>query len=224
MEQLVYKSLSEITNINEGIIDGYANVYNLKDSDGDISLPGSFTKTVTERKNNIRIFKNHSPILVGVPQEFDSLDPHGLRIVGKMIMTTPTGRDTFEEVKFLSENGFPTGLSIGGWIIKRNPKNKAEVVEYKLKEVSVLTTDDPANDQSLINTIKSVNSLETPSNKEFWEIIEKAYNRNFSDNMLESLELFLTLKDTEPDAIDKSTQDLKPSQFIINLYNQISKQ
>ncbi|MDD2236410.1 MAG: hypothetical protein PHG65_04305, partial [Kiritimatiellae bacterium] len=38
-----------------GIIRGYANVYNIKDSDGDISLFGSFTKTVTERDLKNRV-------------------------------------------------------------------------------------------------------------------------------------------------------------------------
>lgn len=51
MEDIIYKNLSEFRDIDEasGIIKGYANVYNVKDLDGDISLPGSFSKTVGER-------------------------------------------------------------------------------------------------------------------------------------------------------------------------------
>ena len=51
MEEIIFKNLSEFRDIDEqtGIIKGYANVYNVKDSDGDISLPGSFSKTVAER-------------------------------------------------------------------------------------------------------------------------------------------------------------------------------
>ena len=50
-EDMIYKNLSEFRDIDEAsrIIKGYANVYNVKDSDGDISLPGSFSKTVAER-------------------------------------------------------------------------------------------------------------------------------------------------------------------------------
>ena len=68
---MIYKNLSEFRDIDEasGIIKGYANVYNVKDSDGDISLPGSFSKTVAERAKMIKIFKNHSPQLVGVTLE-----------------------------------------------------------------------------------------------------------------------------------------------------------
>lgn len=218
MEELVYKNLSEITDISEGVIVGYANVYNVKDSDGDISLPGSFNKTVTERAKKIKVFKNHSPILVGIPAEMDITDPYGLRTVSKMLMDTDNGRDTWHEAKFLVENGFESGLSIGGWVIKRNERNKAEVQEYKLKEYSILTTDEPANEFSLISAVKAVKALTKPTQDEFWKVIEKAYNEMFSDNVLKSLEAFLTLKDKEPD----STLSDEPSQATIikSIYEQ----
>lgn len=219
MEDIIYKNLSEFRDIDEasGIIKGYANVYNVKDLDGDISLPGSFSKTVGERYKKIKIFKNHTPQLVGVPMELDIADPYGLGLTAKMLMDTDTGRDTFHEVKFLHENGFESGMSIGGWIIKRNPKNKSEVVEYKLKEISVLTTEEPANQLSLVNAVKAVKELTEPTQEEFWNIIEKAYNVRFSDNILKSLEQFLTLKDKEPDQLDAdTTQAVEP--LITNIY------
>jgi len=218
-EDMIYKNLSEFRDIDEqtGIIKGYANVYNVKDSDGDISLPGSFSKTVAERAKKIKIFKNHTPQLVGVPLELDIADPYGLGLTAKMLMDTDAGRDTFHEVKFLHENGFESGISIGGWVIKRNPKNKSEVVEYKLKEISVLTTEEPANQLSLVNAVKAVKELTEPTQEEFWNIIEKAYNAKFSDNILKSLEQFLTLKDKEPDQLDAdTTQSVEP--LIMNIY------
>lgn len=216
---MIYKNLSEFRDIDEesGIIKGYANVYNVKDLDGDISLPGSFSKTVAERAKKIKIFKNHTPQLVGVPIELDIADPYGLGLTAKMLMDTDAGRDTFHEVKFLHENGFESGMSIGGWIIKRNPKNKSEVVEYKLKEISVLTTEEPANQLSLVNAVKAVKELTEPTQEEFWNIIEKAYNAKFSDNILKSLEKFLTLKDAEPEQLKaETTQHVEP--LITNIY------
>lgn len=219
MDEIIFKNLSEFRDIDEqtGIIKGYANVYNVKDSDGDISLPGSFSKTVAERAKKIKIFKNHTPQLVGVPLELDIADPYGLGLTAKMLMDTDAGRDTFHEVKFLHENGFESGMSIGGWVIKRNAKNKAEVVEYKLKEISVLTTEEPANQLSLVSAVKAVKELTEPTQEEFWNIIEKAYNAKFSDNILKSLEKFLTLKDNEPDQLDAdTTQAVEP--LIMNIY------
>ena len=219
IDKMIYKNLSEFRDIDDatGIIKGYANVYNVKDLDGDISLPGSFSKTVGERAKKIKIFKNHSPQLVGVPIELDIADPYGLGLTAKMLMDTDTGRDTFHEVKFLHENGFESGMSIGGWIIKRNPKNKAEVVEYKLKEISVLTTEEPANELSLVSAVKAVKELTEPTQEEFWNIIEKAYNAKFSDNILKSLEKFLTLKDAEPEQLEaETTRHIEP--LIMNIY------
>lgn len=219
MEEIIFKNLSEFRDIDEasGIIKGYANVYNVKDSDGDISLPGSFSKTVAERAKKIKIFKNHTPQLVGVPLELDIADPYGLGLTAKMLMDTDAGRDTFHEVKFLHENGFESGMSIGGWVIKRNAKNKAEVVEYRLKEISVLTTEEPANQLSLVSAVKAVKELTEPTQEEFWNIIEKAYNVRFSDNILKSLEQFLTLKDNEPDQLNAdTTQAVEP--LITNIY------
>ena len=219
MDEIIFKNLSEFRDIDEqtGIIKGYANVYNVKDSDGDISLPGSFSKTVAERAKKIKIFKNHTPQLVGVPLELDIADPYGLGLTAKMLMDTDAGRDTFHEVKFLHENGFESGMSIGGWVIKRNAKNKAEVVEYRLKEISVLTTEEPANQLSLVSAVKAVKELTEPTQKEFWSIIEKAYNVRFSDNILKSLEQFLTLNDKEPDQLDAdTTQAVEP--LITNIY------
>jgi len=219
MEEIIFKNLSEFRDIDEqtGIIKGYANVYNVKDSDGDISLPGSFSKTVAERAKKIKIFKNHTPQLVGVPLELDIADSYGLGLTAKMLMDTDAGRDTFHEVKFLHENGFESGMSIGGWVIKRNAKNKAEVVEYRLKEISVLTTEEPANQLSLVSAVKAVKELTEPTQEEFWSIIEKAYDVRFSDNILKSLEQFLTLKDNEPDQLDAdTTQAVEP--LITNIY------
>ena len=218
-EDMIYKNLSEFRDIDEasGIIKGYANVYNVKDSDGDISLPGSFSKTVAERAKKIKIFKNHSPQLVGVPLELDIADPYGLGLTAKMLMDTDAGRDTFHEVKFLHENGFESGMSIGGWVIKRNAKNKAEVVEYRLKEISVLTTEEPANQLSLVSAVKAVKELTEPTQEEFWSIIEKAYNVRFSDNILKSLEQFLTLKEKEPDQLDADTTQAVEA-MIKNIY------
>lgn len=223
MEEIIYKSQSEITEIEKGIIVGYANVYNVKDWDGDISMPGSFNKTVAERSKKIKVFKNHTKMLVGVPVEMDTADPYGLRTVTKMLMDTEAGRDTHAEMKFLFENGMDAGLSIGGGIVKRNQKNKSQVLEYMLTEYSMLTTEDPANDFSLVAAVKSVKNLPEPSQAAFWQVIEKAYNEKFSDGMLKSLEHFLTLNAKPEQVAPATTLDREPSaDLIVNIYEQFN--
>ena len=63
----------------KGVVKAYANVYNFKDSDGDISAYGSFDKTVSENFKRIRVLKDHNPtMMIGVPLAIDTKDSYGL--------------------------------------------------------------------------------------------------------------------------------------------------
>ena len=203
-----------------GMLIGYANVYDIEDLQGDISQVGSFIKTVTENKSKIKIYKNHNrEQLVGIPFELDANDPVGLRLTAKMIMDTDLGRDAYYESKFLVENGFESGFSIGGWVMKRNKTNKKIVTEYKLNEVSILTSD-PANQLSMVELVKSVQQEEELTQAKFWETITKAYdNTKFSDNILKSLEEFLSLNAADEPTDEVTHKVLEPTQLITDIYN-----
>ena len=203
-----------------GMLIGYANVYDIEDLQGDISQVGSFIKTVTENKSKIKIYKNHNrEQLVGIPFELDANDPVGLRLTAKMIMDTDLGRDAYYESKFLVENGFESGFSIGGWVMKRNKTNKKIVTEYKLNEVSILTSD-PANQLSMVELVKSVQQEEELTQAKFWETITKAYdNTKFSDNILKSLEEFLSLNAADEPIEEITHKVLEPTQLITDIYN-----
>lgn len=203
-----------------GMLIGYANVYDIEDLQGDISQVGSFIKTVTENKSKIKIYKNHNrEQLVGIPFELDANDPVGLRLTAKMIMDTDLGRDAYYESKFLVENGFESGFSIGGWVMKRSKTNKKIVTEYKLNEVSILTSD-PANQLSMVELVKSVQQEEELTQAKFWETITKAYdNTKFSDNILKSLEEFLSLNAADEPTDEVTHKVLEPTQLITDIYN-----
>ena len=203
-----------------GMLIGYANVYDIEDLQGDISQVGSFIKTVTENKSKIKIYKNHNrEQLVGIPFELDANDPVGLRLTAKIIMDTDLGRDAYYESKFLVENGFESGFSIGGWVMKRSKTNKKIVTEYKLNEVSILTSD-PANQLSMVELVKSVQQEEELTQAKFWETITKAYdNTKFSDNILKSLEEFLSLNAADEPTDEVTHKVLEPTQLITDIYN-----
>ena len=203
-----------------GMLIGYANVYDIEDLQGDISQVGSFIKTVTENKSKIKIYKNHNrEQLVGIPFELDANDPVGLRLTAKMIMDTDLGRDAYYESKFLVEYGFESGFSIGGWVMKRSKTNKKIVTEYKLNEVSILTSD-PANQLSMVELVKSVQQEEELTQAKFWETITKAYdNTKFSDNILKSLEEFLSLNAADEPTDEVTHKVLEPTQLITDIYN-----
>lgn len=136
-------------------------------------------------------------------------------------MDTQLGRDAYYESKFLTENGFESGFSIGGWIVQRDKANKSIVREYKLNEISLLTKD-PANEGSLVSAVKSLDGLDEVTKEEFWRVIEKAYNNNFSDDYLKALEnhLELSLKQKEPSNI---TPNVEPTDLMISIYSQFIK-
>lgn len=220
MNELIYKSAPvNLTGTDEGYLIGYANVYNEKDLQGDISSPTSFVKTVGERMSKIKIYRNHdADQFVGVPAELNVNDPIGLHLTAKMLLDTQLGRDTYMESKFLVDNGFESGFSIGGWVINRDKANKSIVTEYKLAEISVLTKEQ-ANAKSMVSMIKSFQQEEQLKVEEFWNAITKAYNTNFSDDILKSLEQFLTLS-MKPELAEATTSDDEPTRIIKQIYTQ----
>ena len=64
--------------------------------------------------------------------------------------------------------------------------------------------------------VKSFQENKELKEEEFWNAITKAYDHNFSDNILKSLETFLTLK--EKPSID--TSKVEPTRIITNIYSQ----
>lgn len=226
MDEMIFKNASvpfKDMDDQTGVLIGYANIYSQKDLVGDISNPSSFVKTVSERKAKIKIYKNHdNNLLVGVPKELNPYDPVGLHLTAKMLMDTELGRDTYHESKFLVDNGFESGFSIGGYVKKRNPKNRSEVMEYRLDDVSVLTKEQ-ASPGSMVQVVKSISEQDELTQESFWNIVTKAYdNHKFSDGVLKSLENFLklSLDGGEPGGnIADTTHESEPTQIIKSIYS-----
>lgn len=192
LRKSVSTTLSELDDA-KGYVEGYANTYNVKDSHGDISSPDSFLKTVTERQKVIKVYLNHDDnLMIGVPSFMDPRDPIGLKTGTQFNMKTNLGRDAFYDVKFLVDNGFEAGMSIGAWVMKRNGKNKAIVEEYRLKEYSFLTKEQ-SNRTSLVTALKSA---ESPS--ELMGLLTKMFNLPYSDDRLKQIEQILKSLDEEP--------------------------
>lgn len=205
-----------------GMLIGYANVYDIEDLQGDISQVGSFIKTVTENKAKMKVYKNHNKdFFVGVPKELDANDPYGLRVGAKMIMNTDIGRDAYHESKFLVENGFESGFSIGGWTMKRSKSNKKIITEYKLDDISVLTRMQ-ANQLSMVDMVKSLQEESGLTQLQFWNAITKAYdNHKFSDSIIKSLEEFLSLNEKDEPLDVDTHKSIEPTASIIsNIYKQ----
>jgi HK97 family phage prohead protease len=194
-KQLAYdlKELDE----KKGVVTAYANVYNFKDSDGDISAYGSFDKTVSENFKRIRVLKDHNPtMMIGVPLTIDTKDTYGLLTTTQFNMNKDLGKDMFTDVKLMYDTGLNAELSIGYRVMQRDNKDKSIIKEYKLMEYSFLSSWG-ANQLSTVQDIKSIQS-----HYGLMELITKAYNLPYSDERLRQIETLLKSLTNEPSNID----------------------
>jgi len=198
----------------KGIVLAYANNYDYKDADGDISAQGSFTKTVSENFKRIRVLKNHNPtISLGVPLEIKTDDPYGLLTTTKFNLKKEESRDMFTDIQLMKENGLNAELSIGYKVIDRDKKNVSIIKEYQLFEYSFLTSW-AANELSTVQDIKSIKS-----HYGILQLIEKSYNLDYSDTRLRQIEnLLIALKTDKPLDIVNTT-DLKPLLDTLKQFN-----
>ncbi len=191
LKQLSYdlKDLDE----NKGVVVAYANTYNFKDSDGDISAYGSFEKTIKEGYKRIRVLKDHNPtMMIGVPLSIDTKDSFGLLTTTQFSMKTELGNDMFQNVKLMKDNGLNAELSIGYKVMQRDTKNKSIITEYMLREYSFLSSWG-SNELSTVQGVKNIKSVYG-----FMELLTKAYNLPYSDPRLRQFETLLKSLSDEP--------------------------
>lgn len=194
----------------KGIVKSYANVYNVEDSDGDISDRGSFTKTVKDNFKRIRVLKDHNPtISLGVPLEMNSSDPYGLMTVTQFNMKKEVSKDMFTDIQLMKDNGLNAELSIGYQIMRRDEKDRRIIKEYKLFEYSFLTSW-AANELSIVQDIKSIQS-----HYGIIELITKMYNLPYSDERLVQVENILKSLTSAP---SNDTHEVEP----IDLFNTLN--
>jgi HK97 family phage prohead protease len=200
-KQLSYdlKELDE----KKGVVTAYANTYNFKDSDGDVSALGSFDKTINENFKRIRVLKDHNPtMMIGVPLFIDTKDSYGLLTTSQFNMNKDLGKDMFTDVKLMHESGLNAELSIGYKVMQRDQKDKSIIKEYKLMEYSFLSSWG-ANQLSTVQDIKGIKN-----HYGLMELIQKSYNLDYSDLRLKQIETLLKSLDKEPSETD--TINLEP--------------
>jgi len=206
-----YNSLT-IKDINEkkGLVTVYANAFNNLDSDNDISLPGSFQKTIQESFNRVKWFLNHNHTqLLGVPVEAIE-DSIGLRVTGQINMKKEIGRDTLEDYILYAENDKTLEHSIGVQAVKSEVIEGDEVPEqyrkdgiqwmrrvseWKWWEYSTLTSWG-SNERTPMVDIKSLQELENTV-----DFLNKMLKGHYTDERLKKIEetynILLSLK-TKP--------------------------
>jgi len=182
----------QIKDLDEkGVVVFLANAFNNVDSDKDISLPGSFKKTLSENFSRLRHFKYHDPRLMpGAIKEAIETN-EGLQVASQLILKTQLGSETYEEYKAMIEAGKQMEHSIGVNAIKA-AENKStgvrEVSEWKLWEVSTLTAWG-ANDKAGTLSVKSLEDMTREEMERELMYLKALLNiSSYSDLQLEHIE------------------------------------
>ena len=131
-----------------------------------------------------------------MPLAIDTKDTYGLLTTTQFNMNKDLGKDMFTDVKLMYENNLNAELSIGYKVMQRDKKNNSLITEYKLMEYSFLSSWG-ANQLSTVQDIKSIKSYYG-----FMELLQKAYNLDYSDERLRQIETLLKSLTNEPSNID----------------------
>jgi HK97 family phage prohead protease len=203
----MFKSLtSQIKDIDQqGRVVVAANAFGNVDSDNDVSMAGSFTKTLKENFSRLRWFLNHDRNkLLGVPLEGIETPQH-LQITGQLNLQKDIGRDTYADYKLYAEYGKSLEHSIGVDAIKFiDDQQVRKVTEWKLWEYSTLTSWG-ANERTPMIEMKDHDPLKAIE----WMTLQLKKGDYTDDRFLEiDKALNILLKSLiEP---DKPTQDNQP--------------
>jgi HK97 family phage prohead protease len=176
--------LSETKELSEkGYVQIAVNAFGNTDSDGDVSLKGSFNKTLKEHFDRVRWFLNHNTTqLLGVPIKGYETAEY-LVMEAQFNLEKQIGRDTYEDYKLFKANGKSLEHSIGVQAIKYKideSKGIREVSEWKLWEFSTLTHWG-SNENTPLLGIKDL-------------LLQMSNNKKYSDQRKKTLESLLTVE------------------------------
>lgn len=147
----------------EGIIEGYASVFDVVDAYGESVAPGAFADTLAARVGTSKapklLWQHNTREPIG---RWGTLaeDSRGLFVRGQLNMATQRGREAFAHVAA----GDLDGLSIGFISQVEEWDHESDIVVLKkidLWEVSLVTF--PANEAATLTAVKQVFDGETPS-------------------------------------------------------------
>ena len=188
-QRLLYKTKANDLDETRGIVTVAVNGIGIVDSQNDISMPGSFNKTLKENIARMKWFLNHDTTqLLGVPLEGEERDGN-LVMVGQLNLAKQIGRDTLEDYKLYASAGRTLEHSIGVQAIKRDPEDKRKVLEWKMWEYSTLTSWG-SNPQTFLVGIKQDDPATVRANIEF---IRRALQMRYTDERLKQYEMRLDM-------------------------------
>ena len=184
----IFKSISEKVEdvTREGRLLIAINAIGNEDADGDISMPGSFNKTLKNDIDRVKWYLNHNQtILLGVP--ISGYEENGLvKMSTQLNMKKQICLDVLSDYELYAEYGRTLEHSVGVEDVIRNKSNTKEVLEWKLWEYSTLTSWGANPNTPLLE-------MKNATTDEQIKMLEKALKKNYSDERLQTIEKSLNL-------------------------------
>ena len=113
-----------------------ANAFGVQDSHNEISLRGSFKKTLNESFHRLKYLYNHDAnLVIGVPIEGYENET-GLIIKAVLNLEKDVGKNTYEDYRMSLEYGRSVEHSIRTMVIKSTGNNPRYIQEQRIAEVS----------------------------------------------------------------------------------------
>lgn len=162
----------------------------IEDSQGDISMPGSFDATLITDLPRMKWLYNHDwTQLLGVPLE-GSEKNGDLIMVGQLNMNKQLCRDVYTDYKLMAEYGRTLEHSVGVIAIERDKTDRRKVLQWKMLEYSTLSFLG-ANPCTFLVDIKGASRQKV---KEAAEFLQKALCMpEYSDYRLKDIDMRLQL-------------------------------
>ena len=136
-----FVSVSDLAEITNGRIHGYASLFGQPDQNGDVVMPGAFAKSLAALAaagRKVKFLWQHDPACpIGVWSEVAE-DTTGLLVTGEILAQVSHGTDALA----LLEAGAIDGLSIGYRTVRAEPNPETggrNLHEIDLWEVSLVT-------------------------------------------------------------------------------------
>jgi HK97 family phage prohead protease len=222
-EKREIKSIAfEIKNFDEekGVFEGYGSIFGNKDSYNDIVHKGAFIKTLEKRKPAM-LWQHKTDEPIGTWEEVRE-DEKGLFVKGSLEIESDFGKRVYGLLKKGALSGLSIGYSIpkGGSDIDKENKVR-NLREVKLFEVSLVTM--PANEESLIDTVKSIEQFTCMKDCEAF-LMEKGLNRNERNTLISKLKEFSKKREVEDEKAKKREVEAKLTSSVEELLNKFIKQ
>lgn len=139
-----------------GKFEGYASVFDVVDSDGDIIVKGAFNTSIKKFSENGKMPKmlwQHNPsIIIGKFTEMRE-DEAGLYVKGQLITEVEKGKEAYT----LMKEGVLDSMSVGFNILNAQKSNGGRVIDdLDLWEISIVTWG--ANPDAQVTSVKAIDT------------------------------------------------------------------